>query len=242
MSPASPRGTAEQVLTVAQELGFRRNDLARSLRRRDRTETVGVVVKHASTPFFDGLIRGIDEIAAENGALVLTATTRTSDREKPTLLAMSSRRVDGLIIAPSSGDQSFLRAEQAVGVISTEANVFTVSERVNGYRTALAEASLPADGLARLECDGTTGAQQEASQLLRLPEQPTAFFCLNNVCTIGTARALRQASLGHRVALVGFDDFETADLLEPPGHGGGPGRGNDGEARRAAAVRPNQRS
>jgi LacI family transcriptional regulator len=256
--PGVSEETAEQVLTIAHELGFRRNDLARSLRRRDRTETVGVVLKHASTRFFDGLIRGIDEVAAEHGALVLTATTRTADREKSTLLAMSSRRVDGIVIVPSAGDQTFLRAEQAAGlplvfvdrppvgitadtviadnagggyaatrhllarghrriaVVGARAAVFTISERVNGYRAALAEDSLLADGLVRLDCDGTAGAQHAASELLRLPDPPTAFFCLNNVCTIGTARALRASSLGHRIALVGFDDFEPADLLDPP--------------------------
>jgi LacI family transcriptional regulator len=256
--PGVSADTAEQVLTAVQELGFRRNDLARSLRRRDRTETVGVVVKHVSTRFFDGLIRGIDEVAAEHGALVLTAATRTSDREKSTVLAMSSRRVDGLVIALSSDDQTFLRAEQAaglplvfvdqrptgisadtvivdnaggaygatkhllshghrrIGVVGPEANAFTVSERVNGYRTALAEALPSADGPVRLDCDGPAEARQAASELLRLPEPPTAFFCLNNRCTIGTARAVREASLSHEVALVGFDDFETADLLDPP--------------------------
>jgi LacI family transcriptional regulator len=256
--PGVSEDTAEQVLTIAHELGFRRNDLARSLRRRDRTETVGVVVKHASTRFFDSLIRGIDEVAAVHGALVLTATTRMADREKTTLLAMSSRRVDGIVIAPTGHDQTFLRAEQAaglplvfvdrrpigisadtviadnaggaygatrhllshghrrIGVVGAQANLFTIGERVSGYRRALAEASLPADGLVRLDCDGTAAAQQAAGELLLQPEPPTAFFCLNNVCTIGTARALRDASLGREVALVGFDDFETADLLDPP--------------------------
>jgi len=256
--PGVSADTAEQVLAVVQELGFRRNDLARSLRRRDRTETVGVVVKHVSTRFFDGLISGIDKVAAEHGALVLTAATRTSDREKSTVLAMSSRRVDGLVIALSSDDQTFLRAEQAaglplvfvdqrptgisadtvivdnaggaysatrhllshghrrIGVVGPQANAFTVSGRVEGYRTALGEALLSADGLVRLNCDATAEAQQAASELLQLPKPPSAFFCLNNRCTIGTARALRDASLSHEVALVGFDDFETADLLDPP--------------------------
>ena len=256
--PGISADTAEQVLRVARQLGFRRNDLARSLRRRDRTETIGVVVRHASTRFFDNLIRGIDEVAAEHGALVLTAATRMADREESTLLAMSSRRVDGLVIVPSSADQSFLHAEQAaglplvfadrpptgisadtviadnagggyaatrhllahghrrIGVVGAQSSVFTVKERVSGYRAALAGTRDAPPELVRLDCVGATAAQRAAGELLRLPEPPTALFCLNNVCTIGAARALREFSLGNQVALVGFDDFDTADLLDPP--------------------------
>ena len=41
------------------------------------------MAKHAATRFFDGLILGIDEVAAEHGALVLTTTTRTPDGRRP---------------------------------------------------------------------------------------------------------------------------------------------------------------
>jgi LacI family transcriptional regulator len=252
-------GTADEIHAVAQELGYRRNHLARSLRRRDRTETIGVVAKHASTRFFEGVIRGIDEVAAEHGALVLTATTRTADREQSTLLALSSRRVDGLVIMPTGDDQSFLRAEQTaglplvfvdrppkgiaadtviadniggahaaiahlltyrhrrIGLVGPQARLFTVTERLTGYRTALAEASLPTDEqLVHLGCDTPAAARSATIELLDLPEPPTAIFGLNNQCTIGVARALREASLAHDIALVGFDDFEPADLLDPP--------------------------
>jgi LacI family transcriptional regulator len=257
--PGVSADTAEHVLAVARELGFRRNDLARSLRRQDRTETVGVVLKHLSTRFSDSLIRGIDEVAAMDGALVLIAATRTPDHEMTTLLALSSRRVDGLVIAPSGVDQTFLRAEQTaglplvfvdrppagiiadtvtadnaggayeatlhllahghrrIGVIGPQDGVFTVSERVRGYRAACDASGT--DGrtaaLVRLDCTNADSAQQTAAELLHSADPPTAFFCLNNVCTIGAARALRRASLGHRVAMVGFDDFDTADLLDP---------------------------
>ena len=250
--------TAEQILTVAYELGLRRNDLARSLRRQDRTETIGVVAKHSSTRFFEGLIRGIEDVAAEHGALVLTTSTRTADREHATLVALSSRRVDGLVIMPTGDDQRFLRAEQAaglplifvdrppngiaadavivdnrggahaatahllghrhrrIGLVGSQARLFTITERVTGYRSALGEASLSADGLIRLDRNTAEAAQAATAELLALPQPPTAIFALNNLCAIGAARALRKASLGHQVALVGFDDFEPADLLSPP--------------------------
>jgi LacI family transcriptional regulator len=58
-------------------------------------------------------------------------------------------------------------------------------------------------------------AQAEAvvHELLALPSdrRPTALFAGNNRNTVGAVRALRTA--GPPLALVGFDDFELADVL-----------------------------
>ena len=91
-----------------------------------------------------------------------------------------------------------------------------MSERVRGYRDALNEAGLSAENLVRLDAKGQAGAQRACDQLLALTNPPTALFALNNVCTIGAVRALQASGLSHQVALIGFDDFDTADLLDPP--------------------------
>lgn len=256
--PGVSEARAEEVRAVARELGFRRNDLARGLRLHVGTETIGVVVRQASTRFYDSLIRGIDEVADRHGALVLTATTPGVERERSAVLALSSRRVDGLIIVPSSSDQSYLRAEEAtgmpmvfvdrpakgisadtvladnasggyaatkhliahghrrIGVIGPDHSAFAPKERVRGYRDALKGTAPLDENLMRLDAKGQAGARQACDQLLALPDPPTALFALNNVCTIGVVRALQAAGLSHQIALVGFDDFDTADLLSPP--------------------------
>jgi len=257
--PGVSAATAEQIHAVARQLGFRRNDLARNLRRGDRTETVGLVLRQSSTRFYDDLIRGIEEVADRHNALVLTATSRTAARERTALLALSSRRVDGLLIVPTGEDQSFLRPEQAaglplvfvdrppsgltadtvladdsggaraacehllagghrrIGVIGAGARLHTVIGRLRGHRTALAGRRLPIDdALLALGCEGVAAARAAVRRLLRAADPPTALFTLNNLCTIGAARALRDLGAEHRVALVGFDDFELADLLDPP--------------------------
>lgn len=256
--PGSSAATSEQILTVARDLGYRRNDLARNLRRRDGAETIGVVAKHLSTRLFEGLIRGIEEVTADHDALVLTAAAQSAEREHSTLLALSSRRVDGLIIIPSGPDQSFLRSEQTAGlpmvfvdrpptgitadtviadnngggqaatrhliqhghrriaVVGPSSGRFTIKERVAGYRRALEGVASPDERLIRLDCSTTAAASIATQELLALSEPPTAIFGLSNICVIGVARALRHASLGHDIALIGFDDFEPADLLDPP--------------------------
>jgi LacI family transcriptional regulator len=52
---------------------------------------------------------------------------------------------------------------------------------------------------------------------LRLPDDvaPTALFTSQNLVTIGAIHALRLNDLQHLVALVGFDDVELADMLDP---------------------------
>jgi LacI family transcriptional regulator len=255
VSPA----TAQRILDVASDLGFRRNDLARDLRRGNRTGTIGLVLRRSSTRFYDDLIRGVEEVAEQHGALVITAGSRTAERERETLLALSSRRVDGLLVEPNGPDHSFLAAEQAmgtpvvfvdrpprrlsadtvlsddfaggrdatahliahghhrIGVIGASADIYTVRERVRGYENALSAAGIPTDGrLIRANRQTADESRAAVAELLSTPEPPTALFTLNNVCTVGAARALRDAGVGGRVALIGFDDFDLADLLTPP--------------------------
>jgi LacI family transcriptional regulator len=51
--------------------------------------------------------------------------------------------------------------------------------------------------------------------LMASPAPPTALFTSQNMITIGAVRALHSLRLQHTVALVGFDDFALADVLEP---------------------------
>lgn len=257
--PGVSAATTEKILAAMAEVGFRRNDLARGLRQSDRTSTIGLALPQAATRYHDHLVRGIDEIAREHGSLVLTASSGSAARERETLVAMCSRRVDGLLVVPAGENHAFLRPEQQAGVpvifvdrpphgidadvvltdnagggraatghllrhghrriavIGADERIFTVAERVGGYRRALGPAGVPyRPELVRLGVESAGSAQAACLALLGSAQPPTALFTLNNQCTIGAARALRERGLGGTVALVGFDDFETADLLDPP--------------------------
>ena len=68
--------------------------------------------------------------------------------------------------------------------------------------------------LVRLGRHDVVAAERAAEELLALPDPPTAIFAGNNRSTIGVLRATAN---GHGpVALVGFDDFELAELLPVP--------------------------
>jgi LacI family transcriptional regulator len=95
--------------------------------------------------------------------------------------------------------------------------LFTAGERLGGYRAALRDAGLAADpALERVGSHDTDTAEAAVRELLALPaaRRPTALFAANNRNTVGALRALGTAA--GTPALVGFDDFELADMLARP--------------------------
>ena len=113
--PGVAPDTADRVNAAIALLGFRRNDLARSLRHGRSSATLGLVIEDVANPFYSAISQAVESVVHE---------------------------------------------------------------------------------------------------LLALDDPPTAIFTGNNRHTIGALRALRGRE--HEIALVGFDDFELADLLAMP--------------------------
>lgn len=115
-SGVSPR-LARRVLAASERLDYRHNMTASSLRRSDgRSATIGVVLEDVSNPFSSALHRSIEDVAVQRGVLVLAGSSdEDGDRERRLVSAFASRRVDGLIIQPSSHDHSYLMAERKAG-------------------------------------------------------------------------------------------------------------------------------
>jgi LacI family transcriptional regulator len=115
-SGVSPRLT-RQVLAASERLNYRHNLTASSLRRSDgRSATIGVVLEDVANPFSSALNRAIEDVAVQRGVLVLAGSSdEDEDRERKLVSAFASRRVDGLIIQPSSQDHSYLVTERNAG-------------------------------------------------------------------------------------------------------------------------------
>jgi LacI family transcriptional regulator len=93
--------------------------------------------------------------------------------------------------------------------------IFTAVERLRGYREALTDGGIAVDeSLVRTGSHDVESAERAARELLSLDRPPTALFTGNNRITTGALRAI--AAHDRPVALVGFDDFELADLLALP--------------------------
>ena len=105
---------------------------------------------------------------------------------------------------------------QRIAYLGDLTSIATAQERFAGFHDALREAGLvPDHHLVRQDLHTIGAAEAAASGLLTGPNPPSALFSEQNLVTIGTIRALRDTALQHRTALVGFDDFPLADLLEP---------------------------
>jgi len=150
--------TKERVLAAIKELGYRANAAARSLRTR-RTMAIGLVVPDASSPFYGALAREIeDEAFAAGYALLLGNAMEDKAREAAYVRTLLGRQVDGLIVAPSSGYNSWLEdvARSATTSIIIDRDVQGVpitSVTVNNRDGALAAVRhLISHGRVRIAC------------------------------------------------------------------------------------------
>jgi len=103
---------------------------------------------------------------------------------------------------------------ERIAVVSDAPELYTTRERLAGYRAGLRAASV-GDRSALVRAGNRTAVQAQVAvtELLTLPprERPTAILTANNRNTVGALRAL--AGRRRRPSLVGFDDFELADVL-----------------------------
>jgi LacI family transcriptional regulator len=91
--------TAQRVLEAANELGYRPNTVARSLRTR-RSHSVGVLIPDLNNPLFPPIVRGIEDRLAAAGYVALIGNTDgDADRERTLFEQMRARHVDGLVLA-----------------------------------------------------------------------------------------------------------------------------------------------
>lgn len=103
-----------------------------------------------------------------------------------------------------------------IGFLGDRPEVFTASERLRGYREALAAHGLEVEpALVRHPLAGGAGAYATTRALLTGARPPTALFTGQNLITVGAVRALHELGLQHEIALVGFDDVLLADVVEP---------------------------
>ncbi len=101
-----------------------------------------------------------------------------------------------------------------IAYVCNPVSVYTQSERLRGYRRAMNDAGIAETAeLEVLRDDLTLSAVELMRELLQRPTPPTAIIAGNNRMTIGALRAMRELGRLDDLALVGFDDFDTADIL-----------------------------
>jgi LacI family transcriptional regulator len=108
----------ERVERAVERLDYTHNLTASNLRRsHGRTGVVGALVQDVSNSFSVGLLRSLEDAARERQCVVLGASIdEEADRERALVADLVARRVDGLILMPSTVDQSYLASEVRAGL------------------------------------------------------------------------------------------------------------------------------
>jgi LacI family transcriptional regulator len=96
-------GLRARVEAAIRDLDFHPNEIARSLKV-NQTYMLGMVLPDITNPFFPQVLRGAEDKALERGFLLVAANTDEQiERECRILSALRSRRVDGILLAPTRG-------------------------------------------------------------------------------------------------------------------------------------------
>lgn len=118
------RGTArvspelrKRVTSAIHELGYFPGRIAEPVRIK-QTCMLGMILPDITNPFFPEIMRGAEDRAFERGYLLVTANTDEQvEREKQIVSVLRSRRVDGILLAASSGKGSgHIRAAIHAGI------------------------------------------------------------------------------------------------------------------------------
>ena len=106
-----------------------------------------------------------------------------------------------------------------IGVLTGPVRDLSARARLDGVRAALDHAGIaPADDLERQGVFTFDDGLRLGSELLALPERPTAIVCGDDLQALGVYEAARRAGLRipDDLSVVGFDDIDQATWAAPP--------------------------
>ncbi|MBA3822716.1 MAG: LacI family DNA-binding transcriptional regulator [Ktedonobacterales bacterium] len=151
--------TRDRIVAIAEQLGYRRNAIARGLVT-NRSMTLGLLVPDIANPFFPDIARGIEDRALANGYNVfLCNTVEDPNREAAVLALLEEKRVDGIILCSArlTDDRllPLLRRHRAVVLVNHPA---------------------PPEVAASVRVDDAAGTQQAVRHLHATQRTPIAFL------------------------------------------------------------------
>lgn len=207
----------DRVLGAVARLDYRHNLAASNLRRGSRgSGLVGALLQDVGNSFSAALLRSLEDAMRGRGRAILSASLdEEPERERHLVHDLITRRVDALVLMPSTERQDYLAAEIRAGLpvvmVDREPQGIAVDsvtvDNVAGARLGVEH--LLAQGHRRIAC------------LTDLPEIYTARHRLSGYVAAHEARGLSPDPVLTRMGLRGADAGEAAvvELLagaEPP--------------------------
>lgn len=137
--------TRARILAICEELGYTRNQVARSLVTRT-SSSIGLLIPDISTPIYPEIFKGLDAEAKKRGLrLFLCDTNRNTSIEEDYIRIMLEQRVQGIIVAPVSNDvrhiHRVLKGQIPIifigGKVNDEMDNYVATDNVLGSRLAV---------------------------------------------------------------------------------------------------------
>ncbi len=136
---------------------------------------------------------------------------------RPNGVDTDSVTVDNALGARMAVEHLLAQGHRRIAFLGDMPTIQTAQTRHDGYLATLRDAHIEPDAsLSAVSLRSPEDAAAGLTRLLDLPDPPTAVFAARNSLAIGAIRALHQRGLAGSVALVGFDDFPLADIVDPP--------------------------
>jgi LacI family transcriptional regulator len=96
-NPAINKNTRKKIQDTARQMGYRHNTFASSLRKQ-KTNTIGVIVHELNSNFITSVLAGIEKVTTEAGYdLIIAHSSESYEKEAANALNLFHKRVDGLI-------------------------------------------------------------------------------------------------------------------------------------------------
>ncbi|MEZ2390362.1 LacI family DNA-binding transcriptional regulator [bacterium RCC_150] len=183
-----------RVLAAIEQLGFVRNESARSLRS-GSTTSLGMLVLDVRNPFFTDVAMGAENVAEAHGhSLILANSAEDTNRERAYLDLFEQQRVQGVLITP-------------VGQVLDRLETM----RQRGIPSILVDRLASRDQFCSVSVDDVAGGRTALAHLLEAGSVNPAF--------VGGPFTLQQVEDRHRGAAeeaeragIALQLFETPDL------------------------------
>ena len=157
-----PDTTKGKIHRAAQQLGYRPNLFARSLRGRRRADTVGVMVFDMTDPYCTLVLRGIENTLFQSSYLpILTDVHNERSRFERYLEMLLDRRIEGLVVLANW--------------LFVDINVLADLEK-NNIPTATVGRELKNDKISSVIADNAAGAHAALEHLHSLGHRKIAFI------------------------------------------------------------------
>jgi DNA-binding LacI/PurR family transcriptional regulator len=136
----------------------------------------------------------------------------TQDGEK-----FSTALTDNVKGASIATDYLITLGHRKIAMISGPLSTTPGKKRADGFRASLKKAGLGAENFVESDFS-VAGGYAAMCALLEREDAPTAVFTANNLMTIGALHALRDrgVQMPDQISLIGFDDLDFAQLIDPP--------------------------